>query len=206
MLIDMDEGEIRLLLRALERLSGDERDGTIETLHIKLEHAVQLSSWIDVLPDEESLALPLLLAAARIDPLRPANHSSYSEIQAPLPISEPRPVMAAPQPALTATLPPSDDEGVILPAWPTGEVPLTPPFGWRVEEGKVVPDRDEHLVMKYLLIGRKKGYSYQQCADDLNGRRLRNRAGKRWSASAIGRVHKDSCAHAANTKWVNRWA
>jgi len=117
---------------------------------------------------------------------------------------------AAPQ---ASTAPPSEepavdeeDKKIKLPSWKTSTIPLSPPFGWRVEDGKVIADRNEHLVMKYVLVNRKAGFTYQQLADDLNGRRLRNRKGKRWSSSAVTRVHKQSCAHAANTAWVNRWA
>jgi len=99
-----------------------------------------------------------------------------------------------------------EDRKIKLPSWKTSTIPLSPPFGWRVEDGKVIADRNEHLVMKYVLVNRKAGFTYQQLADDLNGRRLRNRKGKRWSSSAVTRVHKQSCAHAANTAWVNRWA
>ena len=100
----------------------------------------------------------------------------------------------------------SDDTNIKLPAWDTGEVPITPPFGWRIEDGKVVADRNEHLVMKYVLLGRKNDYTYQQVADDLNGRRLRNRKGKRWTSSSASRIHKVSCGLDANLDWVNRWA
>lgn len=100
----------------------------------------------------------------------------------------------------------SDDAAVTLPAWPTNELPASPPFGWRIEANVVVADRNEHLVMKYLLLGKRQGLSYQQVADDLNGRRLRNRKNRRWTSSSISRVHRVSCAHEANVEWVNRWA
>ncbi len=99
-----------------------------------------------------------------------------------------------------------DDSTIALPAWPTGDVPISTPFGWRIENDVVVADRNEHLVMKYLLLGKRQGWNYQQVADDLNGRRLRNRRGRRWTSSSISRVHRVSCAHEANVEWVNRWA
>ena len=123
-----------------------------------------------------------------------------------VPTSELTPDMVQAANAAGNEIEPSEDATIQLPAWPTNEVPMSPPFGWRIENNVVVADRNEHLVMKYLLLGKKQGWNYQQVADDLNGRRLRNRSGRRWTSSAVSRVHRVSCGYEANREWVNRWA
>jgi len=90
--------------------------------------------------------------------------------------------------------------------WPEGYVPFgTPPFGWRRHGERVVVAKEEQDVMRWILKGKKKGWTHEQIAADLNGRLLRTRRGSKWDGSGVSRLLKTSIEHPMNAKLKKRW-
>jgi len=90
--------------------------------------------------------------------------------------------------------------------WPEGVVPFgTLPFGWRRHGERVVRAKEEQDIMKWILKGKKKGWTHAQIAADLNGRLLRTRRGSKWEGSGVGRLLKTSIEHEMNKHLKKRW-
>ena len=92
------------------------------------------------------------------------------------------------------------------PPWPKGVVPFgTLPFGWRRHGEKVVVAKEEQDVMKWILKGKKKEWTHEQIANDLNGRMLKTRRGSKWEGSGVSRLLKTSIEHKMNKALKKRW-
>jgi DNA invertase Pin-like site-specific DNA recombinase len=64
-----------------------------------------------------------------------------------------------------------------------------PPYGFRVEDGKLVPDEAEREAMEYARSLRKNlGTSLQGIADALTEEGVPRRNGRPWTRQAIGRL------------------
>lgn len=59
------------------------------------------------------------------------------------------------------------------------------PFGLRAENGKLVEDTDEQLVLANMVRWRGEGWSYRQIASELNSRSQPTKTMKRWHPSTI---------------------
>lgn len=62
------------------------------------------------------------------------------------------------------------------------------PFGYDVEDGKLVENQHEQAVIKQVGILRAKGYGYKKIADALNRQGYRSKQGKLWSHVTAGRL------------------
>ena len=63
-----------------------------------------------------------------------------------------------------------------------GYVATTPPYGMAVEDdGKLVKDKGEDLVVRAVKRMRHLGYTWKRCADCLNEKGHYNRSGRPWS-------------------------
>lgn len=75
---------------------------------------------------------------------------------------------------------------------------LNTPFGWEQQGEKLVANKKEQDVIKAALKDQKKDWTFQQIADDLNGRHLRTRKNSRWTAQTVRHLLTKSVKHKQN--------
>ncbi len=91
--------------------------------------------------------------------------------------------------------------------WPTTRPSfLNTPFGWEQQGEELVVCKREQDVIKAALKAHKKGWTYQQIADDLNGRHLRTRRGSRWNAQTVRHLLTRSVKHKQNKGLVAQYS
>ena len=65
-----------------------------------------------------------------------------------------------------------------------------PPYGLKVLNGTLVPDRREMRVVRQILRLRGNGYGWMQIVKDLNASGILSRRRKPWRRMGVKRVHK----------------
>lgn len=63
-----------------------------------------------------------------------------------------------------------------------------PPYGWRAEDGRLVPVAEEQAVVREMLEARDGGISYAGIAERLNARGVRSKGGGEWHKWAVRQV------------------
>jgi site-specific DNA recombinase len=59
------------------------------------------------------------------------------------------------------------------------------PYGWRFKGKKLIPDKDEQVVLKAILKGASEGKGYSEIASILNRKGVKPASGKIWYASSV---------------------
>jgi len=182
MYVKLEDAEIdRLLVLAL----GTEQEQTKANQRLinKLSRARALSPLVgDGSIDTESKAALQLLGA----PTKPAAVA----------------MTAASTPAVSADRSHTRAELIRLRReWPTGDHRiLNSPLGWLHDGEKLIPNVAEQLCLKHALLSRSDGFSFSQIASDLNGRRLRNRSGAKWTGQGVRAMIMNSALHPQNAE------